>query len=274
MEFTKMHGLGNDFIVINNLQNYDLDWPDIAVKLCHRNRGIGADGLILVNKGDKADYKMVLYNSDGSLGKMCGNGIRCFAKYLYDKGFIDKLEFSVDTDSGLKKLYLTVEKREVVSVVVDMGPPIMDPESIPLKAADNRNQRIEVAGREFNFTSISMGNPHTVIFLEEDLQSFPLKKYGPLIENHPFFPEQTNVEFVILDANGNLNMRVWEKGVGETQACGTGACATFVAAVLEEKVNLTTGHVNLLGGVLKITWDGNVFMEGPAVTVFEGQVAL
>lgn len=274
MEFTKMHGLGNDFIVINNLQNYDFDWPTIAIKLCDRNRGIGADGIMLVNKGEKADYKMVLYNSDGSLAKMCGNGIRCFAKYLYDKGLINELEFTVDTDSGLKKLSLTIEEREVVSVVVDMGQPIMDPKSIPLKLTGNRNQKIEVLGREFLFTSISMGNPHTVIFIEEELESFPLNKVGPHIEKHPFFPEQTNVEFVKVNSNEMLQMRVWERGVGETQACGTGACATFVAAVLEGKIHSKTGNVGLLGGVLKITWDGNVFMEGPAVTVFEGQVAL
>lgn len=273
MEFTKMHGLGNDFIVINNLQNNKMDWSNLAKKLCHRTKGIGADGIMLISSGENVQYKMVIYNADGSLAKMCGNAIRCFGKYLYDKGLTKELELTVDTDSGLKKLFLTVENQKVISVNVDMGVPIFDPKLIPLISENNQNQTIEIEGKQFSFTAVSMGNPHAVVFVE-NLKNYPLHKIGPLIEKHPMFPDKVNVEFVEQDLQGNLHMRVWERGVGETQACGTGACAVFVASALENKVS-KHGEVNLLGGKLKITWDGgHVFMDGPAETVFEGQVAL
>ncbi|SES94741.1 diaminopimelate epimerase [Anaerobranca gottschalkii DSM 13577] len=274
LEFTKMHGLGNDFIIIDNLQDKKLDWSKLAKKLCQRNTGIGGDGLVLVSPSDKGDYKMVIYNSDGSLAQMCGNAIRCFGKYLYEKGYTDKTNLVIDTDAGVKQLYLKINEGLVETVKVDMGPPIFQPELIPVNTTNSDNNiKIQVAQQELNITAISMGNPHAVIFVDQ-VEDFPVKEIGPLIENHPLFPQKTNVEFVQLKEDGTLVMRVWERGVGETQACGTGACAAFVASVLKGKVK-NQGEVHLLGGVLKITFDGErVFKEGPAAFVFEGKVKI
>ncbi|WP_091350674.1 diaminopimelate epimerase [Anaerobranca gottschalkii] len=269
-----MHGLGNDFIIIDNLQDKKLDWSKLAKKLCQRNTGIGGDGLVLVSPSDKGDYKMVIYNSDGSLAQMCGNAIRCFGKYLYEKGYTDKTNLVIDTDAGVKQLYLKINEGLVETVKVDMGPPIFQPELIPVNTTNSDNNiKIQVAQQELNITAISMGNPHAVIFVDQ-VEDFPVKEIGPLIENHPLFPQKTNVEFVQLKEDGTLVMRVWERGVGETQACGTGACAAFVASVLKGKVK-NQGEVHLLGGVLKITFDGErVFKEGPAAFVFEGKVKI
>jgi diaminopimelate epimerase len=257
-----MHGLGNDFIIVDNLEDKKLDWSKLAKKLCQRNTGIGADGLVLVNPSDKGDYKMVIYNADGSLAQMCGNAIRCFGKYLYEKGYTDKKDLVIDTDGGVKYLYLKIKKGLVDTVKVDMGPPIFQ-----------QNIKIQVAQQELTLTAVSMGNPHAVIFVDQ-VQNFPVKEIGPLIETHPLFPQKTNVEFVQLKEDGSLAMRVWERGVGETQACGTGACAAFVASVLKGKTE-KQGEVHLLGGVLKISYDGErVYKEGPAAFVFEGKVKI
>ncbi|QNO14520.1 diaminopimelate epimerase [Alkalicella caledoniensis] len=275
MEFTKMQGLGNDFILTENLMKLKRDWPNIAKKLCHRNLGIGADGLILVEPSNIAEYKMTIYNSDGSLAKMCGNGIRCFGKYLYDKRYLQKSEFSVETDSGIKHLVLKIQFNKVVSVQVDMGPPFFEPKSIPVLAQGDKvvDKYLKVIDKGFTFTALSMGNPHAVIFLDE-IDNFPVEKYGPLIEKHSFFPDKVNVEFVSVKKDGSLKMRVWERGVGETQACGTGACATLVAARVKGVVN-NTAKVHLKGGTLKISWKGeNVLMTGPAETVFTGNVTI
>jgi diaminopimelate epimerase len=268
-----MHGLGNDFIIIDNLEDKRLNWSKLAENLCQRNTGIGADGLVLVNPSHNGDYKMVIYNSDGSLAQMCGNAIRCFGKYLYEKGYTKEEKLSIDTDSGVKILYLTVDNGVVQSVKVDMGSPIFQPELIPVNAPNSADIKIQVAQRELTITAISMGNPHAVIFVE-DLKNYPVNELGPLIENHPLFPQKINVEFVQIKDDQTLAIRVWERGVGETQACGTGACAAFVASVLKGKVKFH-GEVHLLGGILTITYDGNkVYKEGPAAFVFEGKVEI
>ena len=270
-----MQGLSNDFIITENLMALKRDWANIAKKLCNRNLGIGADGLILVEPSPVAEYKMTIYNSDGSLAKMCGNGIRCFAKYLHDKRYVTKKEFSVDTDSGIKWLLLKIQFNKVVSVQVDMGPPFFDPESIPILMDDQMvvDKPIKAGDKQFTFTAVSMGNPHAVIFLDR-IDNFPVEEYGPIIENHPLFPQKVNVEFVSVNKDKSLNMRVWERGVGETQACGTGACASFVVANLKN-ITGSEAKVHLKGGTLKISWkDKNVLMEGPAETVFTGHIII
>lgn len=274
MKFTKMQGLGNDYVYINGFIEKIGNPAELAVKISDRHFGIGSDGLILINPSSVADFEMEMYNADGSRGEMCGNGIRCVAKYVYDYGLIDKTQISVETLSGIKYLVLTVENQKVVQVRVDMGKPELKPDRIPILAEGETviNVPIEVDGREYKMTGVSMGNPHVVIYMD-DIQHLDIEQIGPKFENHECFPNRINTEFVkVLDRN-TVEMRVWERGSGETLACGTGACAVAVACVLggltEEKIS-----VRLLGGDLFIEWDrekDTVYMTGPAEVVFDGE---
>lgn len=277
MKFTKMHGCGNDYVYVNCFKE-EVGDPSAAARLVSdRHFGIGSDGLILICPSEKADFRMAMYNADGSEGEMCGNGIRCVAKYVYDYGLTDKTEISVETKAGIKYLTLFVEDGRVRKIRVNMGAPILEPAEIPVRFDGDRmvNVPICVQGKSYNMTSVSMGNPHTVTFVE-DTASFPLHEVGPYFENHELFPERVNTEFVQLINRHEINMRVWERGSGETLACGTGTCASVVACVLngytDEKVT-----VHLLGGDLEIEYDreGNtVWMTGPATTVFDGEIDL
>ena len=275
MKFTKMNGCGNDYVYINGFVEKVENPKELAKKVSDRHFGIGSDGLILIVPSDKADFCMRMFNADGSEGEMCGNGIRCVAKYVYDHKMTDKTEISVETKAGIKYLDLMVEDEKVTKVKVDMGEPILDPKKIPVRSEKKRvvNEPIVVAGRTWNMTCVSMGNPHAVVFVE-GTGSLEIEKYGPLFENHELFPNRTNTEFVQVLNRNEINMRVWERGSGETLACGTGTCASVVACILngytDEKV-----LVHLLGGDLEIEYEkttNHVFMTGPAETVFEGEL--
>ena len=275
MKFTKMNGCGNDYVYINGFVENVENPKELVKKVSDRHFGIGSDGLILIVPSDKADFCMRMFNADGSEGEMCGNGIRCVAKYVYDHKMTDKTEISVETKAGIKYLDLTAEDGKVTKVKVDMGEPILEPKEIPVRSEKKRvvNEPIAVAGRTWNMTCVSMGNPHAVVFVE-DTGSLEIEKYGPLFENHELFPNRTNTEFVQVLNRNEINMRVWERGSGETLACGTGTCASVVACILndftDEKV-----LVHLLGGDLEIEYEkttNHVFMTGPAETVFEGEL--
>lgn len=273
MKFTKMQGCGNDYVYVDCTKELINSIPETAIKISDRHFGIGSDGLILIRPSDKADFFMDMYNNDGSRGKMCGNGIRCVAKYVYDHGMTDKKQLLIETLSGIKTLDLTVEEGKVTLVKVNMGSPILKPSLIPVVSDKDIliNEPITVGGKEYKITCVSMGNPHAVVFVE-DTKELPLTTLGPLFESHEIFPERVNTEFIQVVDRKRINMRVWERGSGETLACGTGACASVVACILngltEQEVT-----VSLLGGDLKISYDkkkDTVFMTGPAVTVFEG----
>lgn len=277
MKFTKMHGLGNDYVYIDCLQENVEDPAELAVRISDRHFGVGSDGLILIRPSGKADFEMEMYNADGSRGEMCGNGIRCVAKYVYDHGLTDKTRISVETLAGIKYLDLTVREGKVSLVKVDMGQPVLEPEKIPVRIENSRDSRavdvpILVGGDLFRVTCVSMGNPHAVVFMDEDVRNMSLETIGPLFENHELFPNRVNTEFVNVIDRHTVRMRVWERGSGETLACGTGACAVAVASILRGR----TGEkltVKLLGGDLQIEWDrsrNTVYMTGPAETVFEG----
>lgn len=274
IEFTKMQGLGNDYVYINTI-NYKIENPNkLAIKISDRHFGIGSDGLILIGKSSKnnADFSMRIFNNDGSEAEMCGNGIRCVAKYIYEKGLSKKDSLNIDTLAGIKKVKLNIVDNLVKSVCVDMGEPILDPHLIPVTTEINpvTGLKIKVDDAFVDFTCVSMGNPHAITFID-DVNDFNVEKYGKLIENNEIFPNKTNVEFVQVLDKENVRMRVWERGSGETLACGTGASACMVACVLN---NLTERKVNveLLGGILNIEWgkDNHVYMTGPAEIVFEG----
>ena len=277
MKFTKMHGLGNDYVYVNCMEQMVEDAAETARRVSDRHFGIGSDGLILICPSDKADFEMRMYNADGSRGEMCGNGIRCVGKYVYDYGLTDKTSLSVETLGGIKHLFLEVEDGKVSLVKVDMGPAILEPEKIPVTAEGSRvvDEPLQVDGKTFRMTCVSMGNPHAVIYVD-DVQGMDLEKTGPSFENHERFPNRINTEFAhVLDRN-TVEMRVWERGSGETLACGTGACAVAVASILngytEDQVT-----VRLLGGDLKIEWDretNKVYMTGPAEVVFDGEIRL
>ena len=277
MKFTKMQGLGNDYVYVNCMEQMVEDAAEIARRVSDRHFGIGSDGLILICPSDKADFEMRRYNADGSRGEMCGNGIRCVGKYVYDYGLTDKTSLSVETLGGIKHLFLEVEDGKVSLVKVDMGPAILEPEKIPVTAEGSRvvDEPLCVDGKTFRMTCVSMGNPHAVIYVD-DVQGMDLEKTGPSFENHERFPNRINTEFAhVLDRN-TVEMRVWERGSGETLACGTGACAVAVASILngytEDQVT-----VRLLGGDLKIEWDreaNKVYMTGPAEVVFDGEIRL
>ena len=274
MKFAKMQGAGNDYVYVNCFEEKVADPAALARKVSNRNFGIGSDGLILILPSQKADVCMRMFNSDGSESEMCGNGIRCVAKYAYDHGLVDRLKITAETGAGILTLQLfTNDKDKVDRVRVNMGEPRLIRSQIPMTgAAEERvvNQELTVLDRSFQITCVSMGNPHCVIYVE-DLDNFPLEKYGPAIENHPLFPNRTNVEFVEIVSFSEVRQRTWERGAGETLACGTGASAVAVAGVLTGRTDRTILN-HLLGGDLELEWsrEGSVFMTGPAVQVFEG----
>lgn len=260
LSFTKMHGLGNDYVYLNCLENTPDDLPALARRVSDRHFGVGGDGLICICSSDCADVRMRMFNADGSEGEMCGNGIRCVGKYVYDKGLVKRNSLAVETLGGIKFLDLKVENGFVSAVTVDMGAPVFGPSAV-----------ITVKGIDYTVNPVSMGNPHSVVYLSE-IKNLDLEDIGPHFENHPIFPNRTNTEFVEVIDRTHLNMRVWERGSGETLACGTGACAVLAVSVslgLCER----EATVHLLGGNLNICWleeDGHIYMTGPATTVFEG----
>ena len=275
MKFTKMQGIGNDYVYVNCLQETIENPSELAKKISDRHYGVGSDGLIMINPSDKADFEMEMYNADGSRGEMCGNGIRCVAKYVYDYGLTDKTSISVETLAGIKYLDLTVEDGKVVLVKVDMGKPMLRPEEVPVVSEKEEviDEPITVDGQEYRMTCVSMGNPHAVVFIDQDVKEFPLETVGVKFENHERFPKRVNTEFVNVIDRHTAQMRVWERGSGETLACGTGACAVAVACALN---GLTEDEVTvkLLGGDLQIKWDrekNTVYMTGPAEVVFDGE---
>ena len=275
MKFTKMQGIGNDYVYVNCLQETIENPSELAKKISDRHYGVGSDGLIMINPSDKADFEMEMYNADGSRGEMCGNGIRCVAKYVYDYGLTDKTSISVETLAGIKYLDLTVEDGKVVLVKVDMGKPMLRPEEVPVVSEKEEviDEPITVDGQEYSMTCVSMGNPHAVVFIDQDVKEFPLETVGVKFENHERFPKRVNTEFVNVLDRHTAQMRVWERGSGETLACGTGACAVAVACALN---GLTEDEVTvkLLGGDLQIKWDrekNTVYMTGPAEVVFDGE---
>lgn len=275
MKFTKMQGLGNDYVYVNCFEEKIENPPAVARYVSDRHFGIGSDGLIMINPSEVADFEMEMYNADGSRGEMCGNGIRCVAKYVYDYGLTDKTQISVETLGGIKYLDLTVEDGKVVLVKVDMGKPELKSDLIPIISENEKviDEPIEVDGQVYHMTGVSMGNPHTVIYVD-DVKNLDLEKIGPKFENHERFPKRINTEFVHCIDRNTVEMRVWERGSGETLACGTGACAVAVASILNNLTD-TRVTVKLLGGDLQIECDqkkNHVFMTGPAKVVFDGVI--
>ena len=277
MKFTKMQGLGNDYVYVNCFQEKIENPSEVAIKVSNRNFGVGSDGLIMINPSKVADFEMEMYNADGSRGEMCGNGIRCVGKYVYDYGLTDKTSISVETLGGIKYLDFTVENGKVKLVKVDMGSPELVSANIPIVVEGDTviNAPIIVDGEEYRMTGVSMGNPHTVVYID-DVKGLDIEKIGPKFENHERFPKRINTEFARVIDRHTVEMRVWERGSGETLACGTGACAVAVASILngltEDKVT-----VKLLGGDLQIEWDrepNKVYMTGPAEVSFEGEIVL
>ena len=274
LPFVKMHGIGNDYVYVDCFAHRVPDPAALAERVSPRRTGIGSDGLILICPSDVADCRMEMYNADGSRGAMCGNGIRCVGKYVADHGLSARNPLRVETDSGIKILELTRQGGTVTSVTVDMGEPILDGPRIPV-AAEGRvvDAPLEVAGVGYQVTCVSMGNPHCVVFTR-DVETLDLERIGPGFEHHAFFPNRVNTEFVRVDGPSQLRMRVWERGSGETAACGTGACAALVAAVLTGRAE-RRATLRLNGGDLEIEWragDGHVLMSGPAEEVFRGEI--
>jgi len=313
MVFTKMHGAGNDYVYVDCTKE-ELDNPsEVAIKVSDRHTGIGSDGLILIKSSDKADFFMEMYNADGSQGKMCGNGIRCVGKYVYDNGLTDKTTVKIDTLAGIKILELNIgTDGKVATAKVNMGCPVLEAADIPMDISALKDykavykdilfnakdtglskvavkalsevtnavvaEKIEVNGGIYEITGVSMGNPHGIVYLDKDIdiKKFAIEQIGPHFESHMAFPERVNTEFIQVVDRKNLNMRVWERGSGETLACGTGACASLVATVLNGMCDIDA-TLHLLGGDLNISWDtesGNVYMEGPAITVFTGTIEI
>ena len=292
MHFTKMHGIGNDYVYVDCTKETVEAPSDVAVRVSDRHFGIGSDGLILIKPSDIADFEMDMYNADGSRGKMCGNGIRCVGKYVYDHGLTDKTTVRIATGSGVKILTLEIESGKVKNVRVDMGEAILEPEMIPVRMSEKViagsrpvaegvfgrtavNVPLRVLGHTYKVTCVSMGNPHCIVFMDspEDVESLQIESVGPHFEHHEAFPDRVNTEFAAMQGEHEIRMRVWERGSGETWACGTGACATAVAAILngfgESPIRL---HLN--GGDLLVEWDrdtNHVFMTGPAEKVFVGE---
>ena len=276
MKFTKMHGIGNDYIYVNCFEEKVENPEAVSIYVSDRHKGIGSDGLVLILPSDKADFRMRIFNADGSEAMMCGNATRCIGKYVYDKGLTDKTEITLETNSGIKYLTLFPENGKVEYVEVDMGKAVIVPKEIPVMAEGESfiSVPVEVGGIEYKITCVSMGNPHAVVYLD-NIADLELEKMGPLFENHKLFPDRINTEFIEVINSRTLNMRVWERGSGETFACGTGACASVVASVLngyccrDEEIT-----VHLRGGDLKITYcgDGTVIMKGPAALICDGDV--
>ncbi len=275
IKFTKMQGLGNDYVYMDAIhQNIEKE-SSLAQFVSNRHFGIGSDGLILICKSEVADFKMRMFNADGSEAEMCGNGIRCVGKFVYDKGLTTKTEVTIETLAGIKTLQLNIEGGKVKTVKVDMGEPILTPKEIPVISEEEpvKNLKLKAEDKEFTFACVSMGNPHAITIVE-DVKQFDVKKYGKILEIDEAFPNKTNVEFIEIVDKNYIKMRVWERGAGETLACGTGACASVVACCLNGFTENIV-EVELLGGTLKIEWskeDNHVYMTGPAVTVFEGEL--
>lgn len=272
MKFTKMHGLGNDFIVIDGHGIGEADYSRLAVKLCDRRLGIGADGILLVLPSEREDIRMRIINSDGSEADMCGNGIRCFAKYVYERGIIQKERFRIETFAGTMVPRLNTEQKKVISVKVDMGKPVLERERIPMAGPNGRvlNESLSVDGKEYQITSMLMGVPHTMVFVD-NLDETEILTYGPKIERHSAFPKKTNVNFVKVINHYEIAVRTWERGAGRTLACGTGSCAAVVASYLNKKTDRTvTVHLEKGDLLIQYAEDGTVFMTGPAEEVFTG----
>lgn len=276
MKFTKMHGIGNDYIYVNCFEE-KVDNPEkVSIYVSDRRKGIGSDGLVMIMPSDKADFRMRIFNADGSEAMMCGNATRCIGKYVYDKGLTDKTEITLETNSGIKYLTLFPENGKVEFVEVDMGKAILTPKDIPVNSDKESfiSEPVEVDGKEYKITCVSMGNPHAIVYMD-DIKDLELEKIGPSFENHKLFPDRINTEFIEVIDSHTLNMRVWERGSGETFACGTGACASVVASVLNDYCNHDEEvTVHLRGGDLKITWnsDGTVIMKGPAALICDGDI--
>ena len=278
MKFTKMHGCGNDYVYVNCFEETIENPNETAKFVSDRHFGIGSDGMICIHPSDKADFRMAMYNSDGTEGAMCGNGVRCIAKYVYDYGLTDKTTITIETKGGIKELDLTVEDGKVTWVNVDMEAPVLDADKIPVIYDEEKkviDKPVIVDGREYRITCVSMGNPHGVVFVDS-VDDLDIEKLGPMFENHPMFPDRVNTEFIQVVDDHTIKMRVWERGAGETLACGTGACASAYASYLNQK----TGNkvlVHLLGGDLQIEYDEEkhtIFMKGPATKVFDGEIDL
>lgn len=275
MKFTKMHGLGNDYIYVNTMEEKIDNPSELSKDISRYHFGIGSDGLILIGGSDIADFSMRIFNSDGSEAEMCGNGIRCVGKYVYDKKLTDKSTITVSTLGGIKTLELKIEEGICTGATVNMGRPVLKPSEIPVDSALDRmvNYPLETKFGTLNITTVSMGNPHCIIFVEST-EFADFERLGAYMEKHPIFPRYTNVEFVQVIDRKTVRMRVWERGAAETLACGTGASATLVACVLNNKTDREAA-IKLKGGDLKISWlsdDGDVYMTGPATTVFEGEI--
>ena len=275
IKFTKMQGLGNDYVYIDAINQKIENESSLAQFVSNRHFGIGSDGLILICDSKIADFKMRMFNSDGSEAEMCGNGIRCVGKFVYDKGLTSKTILKIETLAGIKELKLNLKEGMVDTVRVDMGEPILEAEKVPVISREKmvKNLKLEIEEREFNFTCVSMGNPHAITFVE-NIKEFEVEKYGSKVEVYEKFPQKTNVEFIEIVNKNYMKMRVWERGSGETLACGTGACASVVAGVINNLIERKV-TVELLGGNLEIEWnkeDNHVYMTGPAVTVYEGNL--
>ena len=273
MRFTKMHGIGNDYIYVDAFRNNVRDPAGLAVRISDRHFGVGSDGLVLIGPSDRADFRMRMFNSDGSEGEMCGNAARCIGKYVYDRGLTDRTEVTLETRAGIKTLTLRPENGQIASVRVDMGEPVLEAARIPLLPADTDPRRftLEAGGQSFTVSAVSMGNPHCVIPVE-DIAACGFEAFGPLLEKHPRFPAHANIEFTKVLDRGHVRVRVWERGSGETLACGTGACAVAVACA---RLGLTDRacEVQLRGGTLHILWAENnhVYQEGPAAFICDGE---
>ena len=281
MKFTKMHGCGNDYVYVDCTEHMLANPSAAAIAVSDRHFGVGGDGLILICPSDKADFRMAMYNADGSEGSMCGNGIRCVAKFVYDKGLTDKTTLNIETKAGIKTLELTVENGKVSLVKVNMGMPDFRAEAVPVVGLGREvpglgegvvGQTVTVTGKPWTMTCLSMGNPHAVVWVD-DVASLPLEQIGPAFEHAPYFPDRVNTEFVQVLNDHEINMRVWERGSGETLACGTGACASVAACYLKGRTGAQV-MVHLRGGDLAVELgeDGCIYMTGPATTVFEGEI--
>lgn len=274
IEFTKWQGCGNDFVLVDDRSKSIKDPAELSRKMCDRHYGIGADGLIIIRPSDKADTRMRIYNTDGSEAEMCGNGIRCFARWVYELGLVPGEEFTVETGAGILVPKIIKENGRITGVRVDMGQPVLDAEKIPTKGFGTGrvvDKTIEVLGETYHVTCVSMGNPHCVV-LWDDLSTLDIEKLGPAFENHPAFPNRVNTEFVSVRDKNHVRMRVWERGAAVTMACGTGACATLTACVLNDRTE-RKAEIELDGGKLFIEWsekDNHIYMTGPAEEVYKG----
>lgn len=276
MKFTKMQGIGNDYVYVDCTKENKIENPaELSKKVSNRHFGIGSDGLILIENSNVADFKMAIYNADGSQAEMCGNGIRCVAKFVFDKGLTNKENITIETLAGIKQLKLSTENGKVKKVRVDMGEPILEAKKIPVISDKNPviDLQLQAADKTFTATCVSMGNPHAITFVN-NVEELDVEKYGKILEIKKEFPKHSNIEFVELIDKNNIKMRVWERGSGETLACGTGSCASVVACILNNKTERKV-NVHLLGGTLEIEWNkqnNHVYMEGPAEIVFEGEI--